>query len=115
MRLSRERENNQSFTDLNSSKISTVSRNGDTRILLADRINRPSPQKQIISISYPNRDSSSSSRGPAARVIVSPSKIPVVSQVSPREIELERKLKIVEARVGQLHREKQETVAKLNE
>ena len=28
---------------------------------------------------------------------------------------MERKLKIVEARVGQLHREKQEAVAKLNE
>lgn len=89
MRLSRERENNQSFSDMNSSKISISSRNGDARVMLADRINRPSPQKQIVSISYPNRDSSSSSRNPARvqkGVIVSPSKVPVVTQLSPKEV-----------------------------
>ena len=88
MRLSRERENNQSFSDMNSSKISISSRNGDARVMLADRINRPSPQKQIVSISYPNRDSSSPSRNPARvqRVIVSPSKVPVVTQLSPKEV-----------------------------
>lgn len=82
--LSRERENNQSVTDLDSSKISTFSRNGDTRVLLGERINRPSPQKQIVNISYPSRNSSTSSRGPV-KVIVSPTKIPMTT-VSPREV-----------------------------
>ena len=38
-----------------------------------------------------------------------------VRQVPIREVELERKLRILEARIGELHREKQEAVARMNE
>ena len=49
------------------------------------------------------------------RVVVSPQKSSQVNQCSPREIELMRKLSILEGRVGELHKEKHEIAARLNE
>ena len=95
-------ENEHSFSDLDISKISNASRYNDMRPMLGDRSNKISPQKQIVKISYPSKNSSVSSRdgSQARRVVISPAKNPIISQLSPKEAELTRKLSILEARVG---------------
>ena len=99
-------ENDQSFTDLELSKISNASRHAESRPMLVDRSNKMSPQKQLIKITYPSRNSSVNSREGDSRVrqvVVSP-KSQAPNQCSPKEAELLRKLTILEGRVGELHR-----------
>ena len=98
-------ENDQSFTDLELSKISNASRHAESRPMLVDKSNKMSP-KQLIKITYPSRNSSVNSRDGDSRVrqvVVSP-KSQAQSQCSPKEAELLRKLSILEGRVGELHR-----------
>jgi hypothetical protein len=105
---SRTYENDSSRTDLDQSKLSIKSKIAQLRPYLADRsnINMTSPSKIRISYHDSNRNSPASSRTsshtkPIIQTLVKPSIVqqvpgqPSNSPQTPREVELERKLKIL--------------------